>query len=143
MMQPVKLTRVMADPYEGQMPHAYIVYKQSQLCRCGHLHQWSTMMTETVTRSPMGALTIFHRRVDDLRYNLPVKRVIEAQTERLMFCHECYATATLAHLPLPPQPDPKPAPSCVGSKTPQTLHDKPAKAAKPKAPATTIDDLLI
>jgi hypothetical protein len=135
MLSQPKLTRVQADPYEGPLPHAYVILKQSQMCRCGHLHQWSTMMTETVTRSNLGSLTIFHRRVDEVKYNLPIKReVLQHQTEKLMFCHECVGTATLSHLPPLPRPDPKPI---VGGFQPS----KPApKAAKPQV---TLDDLLI
>jgi hypothetical protein len=143
MTSQVKLTRVMADPYGDLPPHAYIVYKQSQLCRCGHLHQWSTMMTETHIRSTLqqGKYSTIHRKVDEVKYNLPIARVIEAQTERVLFCHECYATAKLSHLP----PPPKPQTSAVVGGFSQPA--KPVAAApqgkKPKAPIVTIDDLLI
>lgn len=135
-MQPfsVKLTRVQADPYEGPLPHAYVVLKQSQMCRCGHLHSWSTMMTETVTRSNLGSLTTMHRRVDEVKYNLPIKRIIEQQTEKLMFCHMCVGSATLDHLPPLPRPDPKPV---VGG-----FQPPPTKAPKASKPTITLDDLL-
>src|SRR4029077_18155640 len=72
----VKLTRVMADPYGDLLPHAYVVHKQSQLCRCGHLHQWTQMMTETHIKSTLvkGKYSTIHRRVEDIKYNLPIAR---------------------------------------------------------------------
>jgi hypothetical protein len=155
----VKLTRVMADPNEGLLPHAYVVYKQSQLCRCGHLHQWTQMMAETHIRSTLGHKYITnHRvcRVEDIKYNLPVK-CIEAQTEKVLFCHECHATASLAHLPPPPKPQDSTvaqtlrASPLMQNQPPRTRHWKDGteryedvSKATPKAkPKTTLDDLLI
>jgi hypothetical protein len=144
MTQP-KLTRVQS-PIEGLTPDAYIVYKQTQLCRCGHLHQWTQMMAENRIRSTLAPskYSTIHRtcRIEDVKYNLPI-RMIEAAVEKVLFCHECYTTATLSHLPPPPPPPeaPRPAsvaPSWVG-KGPTAKPTKPTK----KKPETTIDDLLI
>jgi hypothetical protein len=156
-----KLTRVMAG-LDGLIPHSYVAYKQSQLCRCGHLHQWTSMMAETHIKSVVGGKYVTnHRacRVDDIKYNLPIK-VIDGQTEHVMFCHECYATASLAHLPQAPSPTdvtmaPLTDPRSMGiMKTvpPRTRHWKDGseryeeaepKVAKAKKPIVTIDDLLI
>src|SRR4029077_10148869 len=157
----VKLTQVMADPYEGIMPHAYVVYKQSQLCRCGHLHQWSQMMAESHLKATLGQGKYItnHRRVNEVKYNLPITKVIEAQTQHIMVCHECYQTASLAHLPSPPKPQDATAAQTLRTsplmqnQPPRTRHWKDGterfeetqkSAAKPAAkPKTTIADLLI
>jgi hypothetical protein len=95
------------------------------------------MMTETHIKSTLqqGKYSTIHRRVEDIKYNLPVVRVIEAQTEKVMFCHECFSTTSLAHLPSPPIPETK----IVGGIQATAQPKKPAKARE----TTTLDDLLI
>jgi hypothetical protein len=145
-------------------PDSYIVYKHSQLCRCGQLYHWSKLMAESRTKSRHGLATLTHlQRIDTPQYNIPISRIIEAPVERILFCHTCYASASLTHLPNRPSPTAIPPAAALkqmdvikhapqsttwidkhGRQHTDSLREsKPKSAPKSKPRPTTIDDLLV
>lgn len=136
---------VMTDPHRDVLPHSYVVRKLAQHCKnCGSLHEYSELYSKTHLRSQWG-----HKYVTNLRrlhtppeYNLRVE-ILETATEEVAFCHECFATVSLRHLPPIPMPEgpdlrtqllatklvqnspvePKPAPAKRSQRIPPTLND--------------------
>lgn len=122
-------------------PTSYIVIRQSQQCRgCGNLHQFTEIYAKTNLRPQMGLgkyvtnLRPIHS-IHDVTWNLPIE-LHERPIHEIPFCHECYKTANLSHLPSPPAPEPRGA-TIVNS----LAGTAGTAAAKPKAPKFGIDDL--
>lgn len=100
--------RTAPQPLPEATPVAYTVLRSSQYCtNCSTLHDSAQVMLrcEMPARHGMGKPLTQMRRLDGApQYNLPVEsRTLEAKN--IPFCHECFDTVTLDHLPLPPQQD--------------------------------------
>lgn len=143
-MQPDKVLPLYLAPQGGLVPHAYRVYKHSQICRCGAIHEWSETVSKTMLRSTLGVgkYVTNGRPIhapEDIQYNLPIELVV-MEPKKVLFCHECFATASLAHLPRPPKPSSQ---TVIGGFSQPPKAAAPPAAKRPKATAVTIDDLLI
>lgn len=132
-------------PLPEATPVAYTVLRTSQFCQhCSTLHESAQVMLrcELPARHGMGKPLTQMRRLDTApQWNLPVEtRVLESRN--IPFCHECFDTVQLEHLPVPPQADTRVL-KPVG-RYGVTLSESPLTGSpKEKAPRKpTTDDLL-
>lgn len=127
-------TPIFLAPQQGLTPHAYTIHRHSQLCRCGALHEWSEVYSKTHLRSQLGHRYVTNlrpvRTPDEIMYNLPIEVIVREPT-KVLFCHECFATASLSHLPKPPVPEPQ---------RPKAVAPAPPRKTAKRGPFT-IDDL--
>ena len=136
--EPQRTPIFMARPNEGTPPHNYVVLLQRTLCvNCGSTHELSSITAKTFLYSRLASRQCPNQRPvrspSEITYNLPVEMELRP-IERIPFCHECFESVSLSHLPAPPQPQTK---VIIGSGL-----TNPPKANAPKAKAKfTIDNL--
>jgi hypothetical protein len=129
----------MSRPDQGPPPSNYVVVKTKTMCiNCNTTHEQSTVTAKTWMHSRMTSKPFANQRPvrspTEISYNLPIE-IENRPIERIPFCHECFETISLSHLPLPPQVD-------VARVVSSTLTDsKPAKSPPKSKTPFTIDDL--
>lgn len=121
-------------------PRAYVLFKHTQKCACGCLHEFSELYSEHKLPSSWNKSHVRNLRPSPrIEYALPIEVITKPMVD-LPFCHECVMGTTLSHLPPPPQEDVR----VLASYQTALGEGIAAAAAKrsPKAPAATIDDIF-
>lgn len=145
MPDPIAMLPICLAPQADVPPHSYVLVKHLQVClHCQSQHEWSEPYSKTFLRSRWERKYVTNlrpiRSPADVQYNLPIG-VICREPTRVPFCHECFASVTLSHLPSPPKPEDKS--TIIGTSSPAeggTVTRSVTRSAKPKP---TIDDLLL
>ena len=98
-------TPIFQAPADSPPPHAYVVRQWTQRCACGATHEWTEIYAKTHYRrgNAPPVTNLRHCIPSDILYDLPIIHE-DMGDEQVPFCHRCYATVSLAHLPKPTEP---------------------------------------
>lgn len=130
---------LLADPHRDIAPHTYTVQVSRTVCsNCKTIHEGCETFAKTHLRAQFGGKYITNLRPlkEAPKYKLPIE-VINKPIESVPFCHRCPdPTTVVSSLPYPPIETKAHLGAGFVSTTPA------AAPKKPKAPATTTDDLM-
>lgn len=126
-------------PAPSVPPRAYVLFKCTQKCTCGTLHEFTELYSEHRLPSNWNKSHVRNlRRRPRIEFALPIE-VVTKPIEELPFCHECVMQTTLSHLPPAPQEDTR----VLGLSIPtSTVGEALVRAAAKKTkvqPATVAD----